>query len=79
MKKAIPIFFFLFISFSCLKNPIEPPKPVNPIPSAVQLAWQNMEMVSFVHFTTNTFTDLEWGNGNEPESVFNPTEPDPLG
>jgi alpha-L-fucosidase len=78
MKKAIPIFFFLFISFSCLKNPIEPPKPVNPIPSAVQLAWQNMEMVSFVHFTTNTFTDLEWGNGNEPESVFNPTEPNPF-
>ena len=48
------------------------------MPSDAQLAWQKMEMVSFVHFTTNTFTDLERGNGDEPESVFNPTEPDPL-
>src|SRR5215471_21055955 len=53
---------------------IAPPKPVLPVPSAAQLQWHEMETNAFVHFTTNTFTGLEWGNGNENESIFNPTQ-----
>jgi alpha-L-fucosidase len=44
------------------------------VPLQKQLEWQKMEMSAFVHFTVNTFTDKEWGDGKEPESVFNPTD-----
>ncbi len=47
-----------------------------PVPSPRQLQWQQMEFYLFVHFGPNTFTDLEWGKGTEPEDVFNPTHLD---
>lgn len=55
---------------------VRPPEPYGPLPSERQLAWHEMEYYMFVHFTVNTFTDKEWGYGDEPESVFNPTELD---
>jgi alpha-L-fucosidase len=52
------------------------PKPLLPIPSEAQMEWHEMELNAFVHFTTNTFTDKEWGYGDESESVFNPSQLD---
>ncbi len=46
------------------------------VPSARQLALEQMEFYGFIHFTVNTFTDREWGDGTESESVFNPTNLD---
>ncbi len=72
MKPANILLFILLLGYaSCSK--VSPPEPFGPVPSERQLAWHDMEYYMFVHFTVNTFTDKEWGYGDEKEQVFNPT------
>jgi len=52
---------------------VAPPAPSGALPSARQLAWQEQPYYGFVHFTVNTFTDREWGSGDETPDVFAPT------
>ena len=47
-----------------------------PVPSENQLRWQDMEMYAFIHYSLNTYTDQEWGFGNEDPKLFNPSDLD---
>lgn len=47
-----------------------------PVPSERQMDWMDMERYAFIHFSINTFTDQEWGYGNESAELFNPEELD---
>lgn len=49
---------------------------INPIPSKKQVDWQALEYYGFIHFNMNTFTNLEWGEGQENPVNFNPTNLD---
>ena len=47
-----------------------------PKPTENQLRWQEMEMYAFIHYSLNTYTDQEWGFGNEDPKLFNPSSLD---
>ena len=47
-----------------------------PVPNENQLRWQEMEMYAFIHYSLNTYTDQEWGYGNEDPNLFNPSHLD---
>lgn len=51
----------------------EPPKPYGATPTAAQVRHAAREFYAFCHFTVNTFTDREWGDGAEKPETFNPT------
>lgn len=68
------LIIFPIILFACSKREILPPVPVLPLPTPAQVQWHEMEQNAFIHFTTNTYTDLEWGFGDEDPTIFNPSE-----
>ena len=54
-------------------NPDNEPVEVHPVPHPRQLKWQETEFYAFFHYGMNTYTGLEWGNGDEDPKRFAPT------
>ncbi|MDE7117374.1 MAG: alpha-L-fucosidase, partial [Bacteroidaceae bacterium] len=64
------------LSLPAVADKVDPPQPCGPVPSENQLKWQDMEMYAFIHFSLNTYTDQEWGFGDEKPELFNPSRLD---
>ncbi|PZX58417.1 alpha-L-fucosidase [Algoriphagus ratkowskyi] len=70
------LWLLLLVSLSFCTEKATPPAPVLPIPNEHQIAWQELEYYGFIHFNMNTFSDREWGFGDEKPEMFNPSELD---
>ncbi|RKQ42844.1 alpha-L-fucosidase [Roseivirga pacifica] len=73
MRNYLLIAAIGLLFFACKEQPAAPPEPIGALPTAQQMEWQEMQYYAFVHFNMNTFTDMEWGMGDEPPSSFNPS------
>lgn len=51
-----------------------PPKPYGALPTPAQLEWHEMEMYALIHFGVDTYTDKEWGFGDEDPKILNPVK-----
>jgi alpha-L-fucosidase len=67
MKKILLLCSCVVISILFLQA-----QPRQVVPTKTQLIWHDMEFYLFMHFGPNTFTEREWGLGNEKEDEFNP-------
>ncbi len=67
----------LLLLVACTNREIKPPEPIAPVPGKTILEWQGKELFAFIHFTVNTFTDKEWGYGDEDPGIFQPVDFNP--
>jgi alpha-L-fucosidase len=47
-------------------------KAAKVLPRPNQTVWMRLERTFFIHFGPNTFRGVEWGDGREDPSIFNP-------
>ena len=75
MKRLMVIGMVLSAAFTMMAQ-VTKPASYGPLPNENQLRWQEMEMYAFIHYSLNTYTDQEWGFGNEDPKLFNPSDLD---
>lgn len=74
-KKTLSLLLLATALTACQQG-AKAPEAIGPLPSEHQLAWHDMETYAFIHFGLNTFADKEWGYGDTPADVFNPSHLD---
>lgn len=69
MKKLPTIFILLKTASGFCQTA---PKLYSALPTKPQLNWHEMEMYCIIHFGVDTYTDKEWGFGDENPATLNP-------
>jgi alpha-L-fucosidase len=72
LVKIVVFCFFILTGLAAFGQPA--PKPYGPLPTERQLRWQETEMYCIIHFGPDTYTDKEWGYGDEDPRIVNPAE-----
>lgn len=70
-------FLLITLLIICTSCSISRPTACGPTPTKQQIELQDMEEYAFIHYSLNTYTDQEWGYGNEDVNLFNPKNLDP--
>ena len=71
-KKLLKAACLGLLSAMTVLQAAEAPAPYGPVPTEQQVKWLRMEWYAFVHFGLNTYTNKEWGYGDESPTMFNP-------
>ncbi len=76
MKKTQLVVYLLLVLIPACNQVTTPTAPTTPTPSTAQLRWHDDQFYLFIHFGPNTFTNKEWGEGDEKTEIFNPEQLD---
>jgi alpha-L-fucosidase len=77
-RKTVFAFFAacLVVTMVCSAENVAPPKPLPPLPTRSQLAWEDGGLAMYLDFGMGTFVGAEQGNGKDDPKLFNPVKLD---